>query len=139
MLQHREIAYALLRLTLGVMFFSYGLDKFIRGLDQVAAGLSERFVDSALPEALAEAFAYVLPFLEVTLGSLLMLGLFTRTALILAALLMLGLTFGAVMEPNPATVAHNVNYALVIFVLLWLSDHNGFSIDRYREANKRED
>lgn len=119
------------------MFFFYGLDKFIRGLDQVAADLSERFMASTLPEALAEAFAYVLPFLEVTLGSLLILGLFTRVALILAAVLMLGLTFCAVMEPNPATDAHNTNYALVIFVPLWLSDHNGFSVDRYRGAREK--
>lgn len=55
--KYREIAYALLRATLGVMFFFYGLDKFIRGLDQVAADLSERFIESTLPEVLAEAFA----------------------------------------------------------------------------------
>jgi hypothetical protein len=31
------------------------------------------------------------------------------------------------------TVAHNVQYGLVNFVLLWLADLNRFSIDRLRK------
>lgn len=137
--RYREIAYALLRLTVGVMFFFYGVGKFIRGLDEVATGFGERFAESPLPDILAELFGFVLPFLEVILGSLLILGLFTRTALVGAALLIIALTFGTVMEPDPGTVAYNVNYALIIFALLWLSEHNSFSIDHYRHSDNSDD
>lgn len=129
MRRYREIAYVLLRVTMGVMFFFFGLGKFGRGLSEVSAGFGERFAESPLPNALAEAFGFVLPFIEVILGVLLILGLFTRTALVVAAVLMIVLVFGTVLEPSPETVAHNVTYAFVIFALLWLSDHNRYSVD----------
>ncbi len=53
-------------------------------------------------------------------------------ALLRVTLLMLALTFGAVMLPDPPTAAYNVAFALVIFVLLWSAEHNGYSIDHPR-------
>lgn len=86
MRHYREVAYLLLRVTVGAMFFFYGAGKFIQGLSQVASGFGARFAESPLPSVLAEAFGFVLPFLEVALGTLLILGLFTRTTLIAAQL-----------------------------------------------------
>lgn len=131
----REIAYALLRVTVGVMFFFFGVGKFLQGLDRFASGMVQRFANSPLPSVLVEPFGYTLPFLEVGIGALLILGLFTRIALILSGLLMLALTFGVVMEPSPPTVANNATYALVIFVLLWCADHNRYSADTWRDRH----
>ena len=75
-------------------------------------------------------FAYLIPFAEVTAGLLILLGLFTRLGLIISGLLLIGLTFGMVILGQAPTVAHNLQYALVNFVLLWLSDLNGYSLDR---------
>lgn len=130
MRDHRALAYALLRITVGVMFLSYGIGKFVMGPARFAVGLRERLAESVLPPSLVGLFGLVLPFAEVTIGALLVLGLFTRFALVLAALLMIALTFGAVMEPSPPTVAANVNYALIIALLLWLVEHNGYALDR---------
>ena len=74
-------------------------------------------------------FAYAIPFCEVTAGLLILLGLFTRAGLVLFGLLIIGLTFGTVMLGDAPTVAHNLQYALVNFVLLWLVDLNRYSID----------
>lgn len=134
MRNHRELAYALLRVTVGVMFLFYGVGKLMIGPGAFAAGLAERFSGS-LPAALVLPFGWVLPFIEVTVGTLLILGLFSTVALIAAAVLMIGLTFGAVMEPNPPTVADNVNFALVLAALLFLSEHNGYSLDRRRRGS----
>ncbi len=57
------------------------------------------------------------------------LGLFTRGGLVLSGLLLVGLTFGTVMLGDAPTVAHNLQYALVNFVLLWLVDLNRYSLD----------
>lgn len=130
MRDYREAAYALLRVTVGVMFFFYGVGKLLRGLDGFVSGMQESFAESPLPGWMVTVFAHVLPFAEIGIGALLVLGLFNLVALVLAALLMLALTFGKVMEPDPAGVARNVNYALVIFVLLFLAGHNGYSVDR---------
>ncbi len=60
-------------------------------------------------------------------------------ALIMTGLLMIGLTFGKVLENDVPTIAHNLSYALITFVLLWLADHNGYSIDRLRQSEPSAD
>ncbi len=129
-MHNREIAYALLRVTVGMMFLFYGVGKLLGGIGGFASGMVERFAGSFLPSSLVEPFAYVLPFAEVAIGALLVLGLFNVATLTLAGLLMLALTFGAVMLPDPPTAAQNVTFALVIFVLLWSAEHNAYSLGR---------
>jgi thiosulfate dehydrogenase [quinone] large subunit len=134
MSNYREAAYALLRVTLGVIFLFYGIGKFMGGIGNFAGGMNQRF-SGKLPSALVLPFAYTLPFMEVLFGALILLGLFTSVALVLSGLLLLALTFGTVMLGDAPTVAHNLQYALVNFVLLWLSDYNGYSIDRLRRGS----
>jgi len=128
---HREIAYALLRITVGVMFLFYGVGKFMGGVGNFAGGMAQHFAGK-LPSALVLPFGYALPFAEVTLGALILLGLFNVYALSLSGLLLVALTFGTVMLGDAPTVAHNVQYALVNFVLLYFADYNGYSVDRLR-------
>ena len=85
-----------------------------------------------LPAVLVVPFAYALPFAETTLGTLILLGLLTPPALTLSGLLLVALTFGTMMLGDFPTVAHNVQYGLVNFVLLWLGDLDRFSIDHMR-------
>ena len=134
MSNHREAAYALLRVTLGVIFLFYGIGKFMGGIGGFAEGMQQHFAGK-LPGALVLPFAYALPFMEVIIGALILLGLFNSIALVASGLLLLALTFGTVMLGDAPTVAHNLQYALVNFVLLWLSDYNGYSIDRLRRRD----
>ncbi len=127
-MNHRETAYGLLRVTMGVIFLFYGIGKFIGGLTNFVGGMNQRFAGK-LPGAMVMPFAYVLPFGEVTAGLLILLGLFTRIGLVISGLLLIGLTFGTVMLGDAPTVAHNLQYALVNFVLLWLVDLNRYSLD----------
>lgn len=133
MSNHREAAYALLRVTLGVVFLFYGVGKFMGGVGNFAAGMEQHFTGK-LPAALVLPFAYALPFMEVTFGALILLGLFNSIALVASGLLLVALTFGTVMLGDAPTVAHNLQYALVNFVLLWFADYNGFSVDRLRRS-----
>jgi thiosulfate dehydrogenase (quinone) large subunit len=136
-MNHREVAYALLRATMGVIFLFYGIGKFMGGLTSFVGGMNQRF-SGKLPAFLVMPFAYVLPFGEVIAGTLILLGLFTRLGLTISGLLLVGLTFGTVMLGEPATVAHNLQYALVNFALLWLSDLNGYSVDRIIDRKARQ-
>jgi len=117
-MNHRETAYALLRVTMGVIFLFYGV------------GTMNQQFSGKLPAFMVMPFAYAIPFAEVTAGLLILLGLFTRLGLIISGLLLIGLTFGMVILGQAPTVAHNLQYALVNFVLLWLSDLNRYSLDR---------
>jgi thiosulfate dehydrogenase [quinone] large subunit len=128
-MNHRELAYALLRVTMGLIFLFSGIGKFMGGMSNFVGGMNERF-SGKLPGAMVMPFAYFLPFGEVIAGALILLGLFTRVGLTLSGLLLIGLTFGTVMLGDPPTVAHNLQYALVNFVLLWFLDLNRYSLDR---------
>lgn len=133
MSKHREAAYALLRVTLGVIFLFFGIGKFVGGIGGFADGMAQHFAGK-LPSALVLPFSYTLPFAEVLVGLLLLLGLLTRIALVLSGLLLVALTFGTVMLGDAPTVAHNLQYAFVNFILLYLADYNGYSIDRLRRS-----
>lgn len=127
-MKHREIAYALLRITLGVIFLFYGIGKFISGIGNFVGNMNQQF-SGKLPAFMVMPFAYFIPFAEVTAGLLILLGLFTRVGLVLSGLLLIGLTFGTVMLGQAPTVAHNLQYGLVNFVLLWLVDLDRYSVD----------
>ena len=134
---HRELAYALLRVTFSLIFLVSGIGKFMMGVGAFAAHMQEDFAGK-LPAGLVAAFAHALPFAEVAVGALLLLGLFNIAALVLAGLLMIALTFGVTMKPDPPTMAYNVFYALVIFILLWFARYNGYSLDRLVRGSRSE-
>jgi thiosulfate dehydrogenase [quinone] large subunit len=130
---HREAAYALLRVTLGVVFLFNGVGKFMGGVGNFVGKMQQQF-EGKLPSALVTPFSYALPFMEVLFGALIVLGLFGAAVLVLSGLLLLALTFGTVMQNDFPTAAHNTQYALVNFVLLFFADYNGYSVDRLRGA-----
>ena len=127
-MNHREVAYALLRVTMGVIFLFYGINKFISGVGNFVGTMNQQF-SGKLPAFMVMPFAYAIPFGEVTAGALILFGLFTRVGLVISGLLLIGLTFGMVMLGQAPTVAHNLQYGLVNFVLLWLVDLNCYSLD----------
>lgn len=127
-MNHREIAYSLMRVTFGIIFLFYGIGKFMAGIGNFVGGMNQQF-SGKLPAAMVMPFAYFIPFAETISGALIFFGLFTRAGLTLSGLLLIGLTFGLVILGQAPTVAHNLQYALVNFVLLWFVDMNRYSLD----------
>lgn len=126
---NRIWAYTLLRVTFGIVFLFSGFGKFLGGVGNFVARLEQQFAGK-LPMFLVVPFAYTLPFLETLVGTFLVLGLFNSASLIVSGLLLASLTFGLVMAGEPQAVGHNVIYALVNFVLLWMVRYNKYSVDR---------
>jgi hypothetical protein len=79
-MKHREIAYALMRITLGVVFLFYGIGKFMGGIGNFVGGMNQQF-SGKLPAAMVMPFAYAIPFAETISGALIFFGLFTRVGL----------------------------------------------------------
>ncbi len=129
-MHYKNIAYALLRVTVGVVFLFYGVGKFLAGRESVVNSMVHQFSTTFLPSVLVRAFATVLPFAETILGACLALGLLTRLTLALAAALVMALTFGVAILPNPQIVANNLIYAVILFLLLFFSDHNVIAVDK---------
>ena len=124
-----------MRITYGVIFLFYGLGKFMGGLSSFVGGMNQQF-SGKLPAFMVMPFAYVLPFGELVSGALILLGLFTRAGLLIAGLLLIGLTFGLVMLGRADGVAHNLIYVLANFILLWFCDLNRLSLDRLFEPKQ---
>ena len=127
-MNNRTLAYALTRIAYGITFLFYGIGKFRGGLSNFVGGMNQQF-SGKLPAAMVMPFAYFIPFAETISGALIVLGLFTRVGLTLSGILLIGLTFGLVILGQAPTVAHNLQYVLLNFLLLWFVDFNSISID----------
>jgi hypothetical protein len=74
----RSLAYALLRIALGVNFAGHGLIRIYNGVGVFAASTAEHLAKSPLPHGLTLGFSYAIPFFEAIIGLTLVLGVFTR-------------------------------------------------------------
>ena len=133
MVWRRNAAYALVRVAMGTLFLVNGVLKLREnGAPEFGEDLAQGLSDTLLPEPLVSAFGTILPFLELALGALLLVGLFTSHVLLATGALLIVLTFGTILQAEPDTVAHNVFYTVVVGMLLWLESANAYALDRLR-------
>ncbi len=132
MADHKRLAYALLRIALGVNFLGHGFFRILAGVGGFAVTTADHMSKSPIPHAVNLAFAYAIPFLELALGVLLILGLATRLSLAVGALFMMMLTVGVTSNQQWDVAGQQLLYSLIFFVLLFLLEHNGFAVDTRR-------
>jgi thiosulfate dehydrogenase [quinone] large subunit len=125
-----QLAYAAFRLTLGINILVHGAGRiFGPGAESFATTTATEFSKTALPSGLVHAFLFGLPFVELVLGVLTTLGLFTRWALALGGLMIAALVFGTAMRSDWNTVGVQMIYAITYYLLLVNRAHNRFSLD----------
>ena len=118
----------LLRLLIGLLFLVAGLGKF-GGLAGFREYLNKEFAQTILAGPLLTIFGHVLPFAEVAIGALVLLGLFTRPALALAAFTLVALFFGKMLVRDAPTMTAIGVYFLITVYALRNSDENRFALD----------
>ena len=125
-----SLAYAIFRLTFGVNICFRGVARvFVVGLDNFAAGMMKQFSTTWFPPSLISAFAHTLPWIEIVVGILLMLGLKTRAALVVGGLMMTSLTFGTMFLGDFNLAWLQLTYAIAFFLLLATRSWNAISLD----------
>lgn len=124
-----SVAYAILRVTLGVNIGLRGIVRIAHGPAAFAQGIVKQMEATILPPSLVHAFAASLIWVEASVGILLILGLQTRLALIVGGLMMTLLTFGTMQIENFQNAWLQLTYALVFFVVLTLRSWNLISLD----------
>jgi len=124
-----SVAYAIFRLTFGVNIGFRGIVRIANGLDNFAGGLVKQFAVTSFPLGAVSSFGHVVPFFETAIGILLILGLFTRPALIVGGLMMTALTFGTMFLQNFDLAWLQLTYAIVFFLLLATRSWNLISLD----------
>jgi thiosulfate dehydrogenase [quinone] large subunit len=127
----RHWAYLALRLALGLNMFLHGVTR-LPDLGGFAGELVSSFEGTILPAVLVEAFATVLPFLEATVGLLLLLGLFRKQALLLGVAVMLSLIFGTGLQQNWGGIATQMHYILYFGLLLAFLRYDCYALDLRR-------
>jgi thiosulfate dehydrogenase [quinone] large subunit len=137
-MNHKSLAYALLRIALGVNFAGHGLIRLHNGVGVFAHTTAEHLAKSPLPNSLTLGFSYAIPFLEAILGLVLIFGIFTRAALVVGAVFMMLLTVGVTANQQWDLVSQQLLYSIVFFLLLFLVEHNAFALDnRLRRSSRR--
>ena len=125
----KSLAYALLRISLGINFAGHGLIRIHNGIAAFAQTTAEHLAKSPLPSTLTYAFSYAIPFLEAILGLTLILGVFTRTSLVCGAVFMMLLTVGVTANQQWDLASQQLLYSVVFFLLLFFLDENNLSLD----------
>jgi thiosulfate dehydrogenase [quinone] large subunit len=128
----RRLAYALLRAIIGVNLAIHGVSRLLAGPHAFAASLVGLFHATPLPPWSVMFFGLVLPWVEATLGLLLLLGLATRFALIAASLTILALTFGSTLRQDWESAGLQLIYAAIYAALLAFRRDNAYSLDGIR-------
>jgi thiosulfate dehydrogenase [quinone] large subunit len=107
----------------------HGVSRLVSGWSAFADQMVQSFDNTFLPEFLVRPFALSVPPVEAVLGTLLCLGLFTRWTLIAAGLWMVALVFGTTLRQDYSTVAIQLLYALLLFVLQVWEPANRIALD----------
>jgi thiosulfate dehydrogenase (quinone) large subunit len=126
---HVMWSYTILRFTLGITFLFHGVIRFVSGWAAFADQMVQNFHNTFLPDFMVRPFALSVPPVEAVLGTLLCLGLFTRWTLIAGGLWMIALVFGTTIRQDYLTVAIQLLYALLFFVLQVWESSNRISLD----------
>ncbi len=72
-----ELAYLILRLTMGVNMFTHGVARLL-DLDKFNGWLISQFSNTILPEFIVSISSYMIPFVELIIGILLKLYLMAK-------------------------------------------------------------
>ncbi len=124
----RKLAYLMLRFALGLSILMHGLVR-LPHLTAFADATAKLFVATPLPTIIVRPFALTLVFLETAVGLLLVLGLWTRAALLLGSLSMASLIFGTALRSDWDPLAIQLFYAFLYAALLATREYNSYSVD----------
>jgi len=125
----KALGYLVLRLALGINFLMHGIVR-IPNLSEFVSGVTAGFEGTIMPRALAVGFAYFLPYAEALIGLLILVGAWTRWALLAGGILMSVLIFGKTLQQDWGTVGTQMIYVLSFFFALFFTEFNLYSIDR---------
>jgi len=125
-----QIGYFFFRLMLGMNLFFHGFMRILTGVSAWENPMAETFVDTFLPMPLVHGFLYAIPYIEAVLGSLTLLGLFTRRVLLAGVAFYCILMFGHCVRQNWSTVHVVMHYGLYYWILLVFIRHNWLALDK---------
>ena len=123
------LAYALLRITLGINIAIHGISRILASPALFVAELGRQFENTVLPHFVVQAFGYALPWLETLLGLLVLFGAWIGVALVAGALVIRLLTLGSTLHQDWNVAGLQLICAAVYSVLIGLRGFSSISVD----------
>jgi len=124
-----KTVFLLLRLGIAISMFGHGLVRLSK-LNTFSQWMIASFEKSLLPKAMVLPFSYVLPVAESTVGLCLLIGLFTKPALIMGAGVLLILLFGTAMIENWEAIPSQLLHLAFFALLLQFIQSNSWALDK---------
>ena len=126
------LAFTTLRLALAINELLHGVTRiFIGDLSAFLNATQTQFQNTPLPVWQVRAFATAVPYCELVIGVLLLLGLWTRWALVGAAVLMLGIIFGTALRGDWQIVFLQMFYSVLYSAMLLWRRYDAWSLDAW--------
>jgi thiosulfate dehydrogenase [quinone] large subunit len=126
------VAYTILRVSFGANIMLHGISRLLAGHAAFLAYLTHYFEKTPImPATMLPAFASVLPWVETTLGLLLLLGIATRFSLIVGALVVTALVIGTNLAQDWLVSGLQLIYAFLYYYLLVHLNENLLSVDGF--------
>ena len=125
----RTMAYALLRVVLGINIALHGFSRIYGGPVLFAQSMVPQFAKTPLPSWSVYAFCLTIPFAEALIGLLVLFGLGSRVAYVLGLLQIAALTFGSTLRQDWTASSIQLTYALLYAILLAFCEYNTLSVD----------
>ena len=129
---NQTLGFALLRATVGLNFLMHGATRIFGDLSGFANGMAESFAGT-LPRWLVVPYAYALTCAELLLGLALLIGFRTAGTATLLMALVISLIFGKTLQQDWGTVGTQMLYSLILFLLVFLAQHDGYGITARRK------
>ncbi len=129
-----QLGYFFMRIMLGVNLFFHGFMRILTGVGAWEEPMALTFVDTYLPMPLVHFSLYLIPYAEIALGTLTLLGLFTRWALLGGVVLFVILMYGHTVRQNWSGVHLISHYGIYYWVMLVLQSQNWLALDNRRAA-----
>lgn len=96
------------------------------------------FEGSMLPAFFVRAFGYALPFIELIVGALVLIGFFTRWASFIGGLTMVALILGCCLIENWGAIPSQMIHLAFFAILLQFPSSNRYSLDERRRGGLRK-
>ncbi len=123
-------SFLLLRLGIGISMFGHGLVRLPK-LAGFSKWMVTSFEKSLLHSAIVTPFSYALPILEFGIGTLLILGLLTKQALLAGSIVMLLLLLGTTLIENWEALPSQLIHLVFFAILIQFISSNRWSLDYF--------
>ena len=128
--KNMELGYLFLRIFLGMNLFNHGLMRFLTGITAWEQPLAETFVNTYLPMPMVHFALYLIPFVELIIGTFLLLGLLTQRALLGSLLLFTVLMYGHTVRQSWEGAHLMMHYGVYCWILLAFRRYNWLALDK---------